>query len=140
MAKFEIFRSNINALYYFSFVTEQGQQILSSEGFLSPNGCLQAITAVKARASFRNAYQRIENNGYFRFDMLSDNLQVIASSSASYATMQGLEAAIDTLKTEAQEAPVYEYTSKGYQILSVLPKGLAALLFIQAFSFLFSLT
>lgn len=108
MAKFEIFRGVSD--YRFRFKANNGEQILSSEGYVSKQGCQNAIASVKINAPYDSTYHRSDSYMNYRFNMVAKNGEIIARSSEGYVNRQGRENAIDVVKREAPAALVYDLT------------------------------
>jgi uncharacterized protein len=109
MTKFEIFRGTNNQ-YYFRFKASNGEQILSSEGYITKQGCLNGIESVKAHAPFDNTYQKIDKPYDYRFNMVARNGEVIARSSEGYTTQHNRDHAISVVKFQAPSAQVIDLT------------------------------
>ncbi len=114
MSKFELFRG-INSQFYFRFKARNGEQILSSEGYLAKHSCLAGIASVKRLAPYDSSYVRIDNLGNYRFNMKAENGEIVAHSSEGYTTRQSRDHAIEVVKREAPFAEVVDLTvSKVY--------------------------
>ncbi len=110
MARFKIFKSTTNAQYYFRFVANNGEQILSSEGYTTKDNCKNGIRAVQTRAPFDATYQRQDVVGNYRFNMLGSNGEIVARSSEGYTTRQNRENAITLVKNQAPGAGTDDLT------------------------------
>ncbi len=108
MAKFEVFPSS--GQYYFRFRADNGEQILSSESYTSKQNCINGVWAVKSRAPYDGAYQRIDNINNYRFNIIAGNFEKIAKSSEGYTTAYWRNYAIEIVKKQAPDAPVYDLT------------------------------
>jgi uncharacterized protein YegP (UPF0339 family) len=110
MAQFEIFRSTINNQYYFRFKASNYKQILSSEGYSTKENCNSGIRSVKAISPYDSSYQKIDNYGNYRFNMIATNGQTVARSSEGYSDRYGRDNAINVVKAEAGSAVVIDLT------------------------------
>jgi uncharacterized protein len=80
MAEFTITK-NTNGSYYFQLRSGNGQVLLSSEGYISKDGCINGINAVKANIKDNNKFEKknTANNKYY-FILKAGNGQVIGTS------------------------------------------------------------
>ena len=108
MSRFEVFYSSNQ--FWFRFKAKNGEQILSSEGYLSKQSCLNGINSVKSQAPFDSSYRRIDGHLNYRFNMVGRNYEIIARSSEGYTTAYNRDHAIEVVKTNAPSAPVYDLT------------------------------
>lgn len=107
--KFQIFTGN-NDQFYFRLYAANGQQILSSQGYASKSGCQNGIESVKKNAVNDDLYERKEaSNGKFFFNLLAANKQIIGSSQM-YASKQGRDNGIESVKRTAPDAGVEDAT------------------------------
>jgi uncharacterized protein len=109
MSKFEIF-TGVNIQYYFRFKASNGEQLLSSEGYTTKDNCKNGIAAVKRRSPYDSAYIRLDQVFNYRYNMTAENAEIIARSSEGYTTKQNREIAIEIVKRDAKDAPVYDLT------------------------------
>lgn len=107
MSKFEIFKGT-NFQYYFRLKASNGEQILSSESYVTKQGCQNGIASVKANAPFDSNYRRLDKANDYRFNLVGNNYEIIARSSEGYRTSQNREYAIAIVKRDAPSAPVYD--------------------------------
>ena len=105
MAKFEIYRGN-NGEFYFRLKAGNGEVILSSEGYKAKASAENGVKSVKENAPNDDRYDRKEaKNGKFYFNLLARNGQIIGTSQM-YASKQGMENGIDSVKRNAPSADV----------------------------------
>lgn len=108
--KFEIFQSENNQKFYFRLKAKNGQIILSSQGYAGKAGAKNGIESVKKNCGNDDAYERKEAaNGKLHFNLLAANKQIIGSSQM-YASKQGLENGIESVKKTAPDAEVVDTT------------------------------
>jgi uncharacterized protein len=110
MEKFQIFKSEINNQFYFRFNAKNGEQILSSEGYVSKQGCQNGIDSVKTNAPLDSTYQRIDNPNDYRYNMVATNHEVISRSSEGYTAKHNREHAIELVKRNVPHAPIEDLT------------------------------
>jgi uncharacterized protein len=111
MSKFVIFPGEVNKNeFYFRFVASNGEQILSSEGYVTKQGCLNGINSVKTNAPYDKTYHRIDNPNDFRFNMVAPNNEIIARSSEGYTAKHNRENAIELVKRDAPQASIVDLT------------------------------
>lgn len=107
MGKF-IIKTGINGQYYFSLKADNGQKILSSEGYISKAGCLNGIDSVKANSNADGNYdRRATTNGKYYFNLKASNGQIIGTSEM-YESSSGRENGIESVKSNAPGAKVEE--------------------------------
>jgi uncharacterized protein YegP (UPF0339 family) len=110
MSKFQIFKSGVNSQFYFRFNASNGEQLLSSEGYVSKQGCLNGIASVKTNAPYDATYHRIDTPNDFRYNMVATNREIIARSSEGYTEKHNREHAISLVKVNAPQAPIEDLT------------------------------
>ncbi|MCP9751262.1 YegP family protein [Ferruginibacter sp. HRS2-29] len=107
MGKFVI-KQGTNSQYYFSLKADNGQTILSSEGYVSKSGCEAGISSVKANAKTDNNYEKkTSSNSKYYFNLKAANGQVIGTSEM-YETSAGRDNGIESVKSNAPGASVVE--------------------------------
>ncbi len=85
MAKF-IISQRANGQYYFSLKAENGQIILTSEGYTSKMGCMNGIESVKRNSIDEGRFDRKTSaNGKFYFYIKALNGQILGTSELYYA-------------------------------------------------------
>lgn len=97
MGKFVISKRT-NGEYQFNLKADNGQTILSSEGYAAKAGALNGIESVKKHAPTDSNYDRktSSNNKYY-FNLKASNGQVIGSSQM-YESADGMEKGIESVK------------------------------------------
>lgn len=107
MAKFEIYK-DAKSEYRFRLKAGNGQNILASEGYSSKAGCENGIESVRKNSQDDDRYDRKKSsNGKHYFNLKASNGQVIGTSEM-YESSSGMENGIDSVKTNAPDAPVVE--------------------------------
>lgn len=107
MGKFVI-KKGSNSQYYFSLKADNGQTILSSEGYVSKSGCEAGISSVKANAKTDSNYEKkTSSNSKYYFNLKAANGQVIGTSEM-YETSAGRDNGIESVKSNAPGASVVE--------------------------------
>ncbi len=107
MGKFVI-KTGSNGQYYFSLKADNGQKILSSEGYTTNAGCNNGIDAVKANAKDDSKYDRkTSTNGKYYFNLKATNGQIIGTSEM-YENSSGIDNGIESVKSNAPGASVVE--------------------------------
>lgn len=80
MAKF-IITQRTNGLYHYYLKADNGQIVLSSEGYTSKIGCLNGVEAVKRNFKDKSKYdRRTSPNQRYYFNLKSLNGQIIGIS------------------------------------------------------------
>jgi uncharacterized protein len=107
MGKFVI-KTGANGQYYFSLKADNGQKILSSEGYTTKSACTNGIDSVKVNAKDDSRYDKKEstNNKYY-FNLKASNGQIIGTSEM-YETSAGRDNGIESVKSNAPGATVVE--------------------------------
>ena len=109
MSKFEIFRGS-DYQFYFHLKAGNGEIILSSEGYVQKQSCNDGIASVKMHAPYDVYYERKDAiNGKFYFVLKASNGKIIGNSQI-YASAQGRNAGIDSVKREAPNATIVDLT------------------------------
>lgn len=107
MGKFVI-KTGSNGQYYFNLKADNGQVILSSEGYTTKTSCQNGIDSVKANAKSDSNYdRRTSSNGKYYFNLKAVNGQIIGTSEM-YETSSGRDNGIESVKTNAPGATVVE--------------------------------
>ncbi len=103
MAKF-VKKTGKDNQYYFSLKADNGQIILSSEGYTTTASRANGIASVKKNAPDDSRYERLNaNNGKFYFTLKAGNGQVIGKSQM-YEAAAGMENGIASVKNNAPNA------------------------------------
>ena len=107
MGKFIIKLGN-KGQFYFSLKSNNGQKILTSEGYNSKSACTNGIDAVKNNAKDDTKYDRKESsNGKYYFNLLAANGHIVGTSEM-YETTTGRDGGIESVKSNAPGAIVEE--------------------------------
>lgn len=107
MGKFFI-RTGSNGQYYFNLKADNGQTILTSEGYTSKTSCQNGVDSVKANAKADSNYdRRTSSNGKYYFNLKAQNGQIIGTSEM-YETSSGRDNGIEAVKSNAPGASVVE--------------------------------
>lgn len=107
MGKFVIKQSS-NGEYRFNLKADNGQVILTSEGYVSKSGCENGIDSVKTNAGIDSRYdKRTSSNGKFYFNLKASNGQIIGTSEM-YESESGRDNGIESVKANAPGASVVE--------------------------------
>ena len=105
MGKFVI-KTGANDQYYFSLRADNGQVILSSEGYTTRASCDNGIDSVKKNAPDDSKYEKKNaSNGKFYFNLKAGNGQVIGNSQM-YESESGRDNGIESVKNNAPGASV----------------------------------
>ncbi|WP_343531469.1 YegP family protein [Pedobacter sp.] len=107
MGKFVISKRT-NGEYQFNLKANNGQVILTSEGYSSKAGCENGIESVRKNSQDGNKFEKkTASNGKYHFNLKATNGQVIGSSQM-YADEGGRNNGIESVKTNAPDATVVE--------------------------------
>ena len=108
MAKFEVYQSGKNNEFRFRLKADNGQTILSSEGYTSKASCLNGIDSVKKNAVDPKRFNKTTTPGnQFRFALTAANSQIIGTSQ-NYKTESGRDNGIESVKRNASKAEIKE--------------------------------
>jgi len=111
--KFQIFEGK-DEQYYFRLLAQNGENILSSEGYKQKASAINGIRSVKLNAQETDQFEKNESeSGSFSFSLKAKNGEKIARS-GNYATEQGRDGGIDSVQRIAAEAQV-EDTTTGFE-------------------------
>lgn len=107
MGKFVISQRK-NDEYQFNLKADNGQVILSSEGYSSKAACENGINSVKTNSQDDNRFESKESaNGKYYFNLKASNGQVVGSSQM-YESEASRDNGIDSVKRNAPEASIEE--------------------------------
>lgn len=106
MGKFEVKKGAGNK-YYFSLKANNGQTILSSEGYSSKDSCLKGIESVKVNGNAAHFEKATASNGKFYFKLKAKNAQVIGQSQM-YRSENSRNNGISSVIRNAADAKVVE--------------------------------
>ena len=94
--------------YYFNLKADNGQVILSSEGYTTTAARQNGIDSVKTNAKDDSKFDRLTStNGKHYFNLKAGNGQVIGRSEM-YESAAGRDNGIESVKNNAPDAPVVE--------------------------------
>lgn len=100
----------INGEYQFNFKADNGQVILSSEGYYSKAACENGIESVRKNSQERNQYEsRISSNGKYYFNLKATNGQIIGTSEL-YESESDRDNGVASVKSNARNAIVEDKT------------------------------
>ncbi len=99
-----------NGEYQFNLKANNGQIILTSEGYSSKSGCINGIESVRINSQFDSRYGKLfsSNNKYY-FNLKASNGQVIGTSEM-YETSSGRDKGIESVKENAPKASIDDTT------------------------------
>jgi len=107
MGKFQM-KTRENGDWQFNLKADNGQVVLSSQGYNSKDACLNGIASVKKNCLDENSFEKKEaSNGKVFFNLKAGNGQVIGSSQM-YADASGRDNGIDSVKSNAPSAEIVE--------------------------------
>ena len=108
MAKFEIYQSGKNNEFRFRLKADNGQTVLSSEGYTTKASCLNGIESVKKNASDPKRVIATQTpTKMFRFSITAANNQIIGTSQ-NYKSKSGCDNGIESVKRIASKAQITE--------------------------------
>lgn len=108
MAKFEVYQSGKKQEFRFRLKADNGQNILSSEGYSAKAGCMNGIESVRKNAASISNFEKIPTaGGEFRFVLRAANKQVIGTSQI-YKSESGCDNGIQSVMNNALKAEVFE--------------------------------
>ena len=108
MAKFEVYQSGKNNEFRFRLKADNGQTILSSEGYSSKASCLNGIDSVKKNAADPKRFNKTTTpSNMFRFALTAANSQIIGTSQ-NYKSESGRDNGIESVKRNAAKADIKE--------------------------------
>ena len=109
MGKFVI-TTRKNGEFQFNLKANNGQVILTSEGYTTKAACLNGIESVKKNSPEDSKYERKEaNNGKPYFNLKAANGQIIGSSQM-YESASGMENGIESVKTNGPDSETIDDT------------------------------
>ena len=108
MAKFEVYQSGQKDEFRFRLKADNGQIILSSEGYTSKAACLNGIESVRKNSADPKRFNKTKTpTNMFRFSLSATNSQVIGTSQ-NYKTERGCINGIESVKKNASRAEIKE--------------------------------
>src|SRR5689334_10429675 len=78
--KFQVFKSTINNQYYYNLRSANGEKILSGEGYITKQSCLNGIASVKTNAPYDSRYDKKDAISNYKFNLKSANGEIIGRS------------------------------------------------------------
>jgi uncharacterized protein YegP (UPF0339 family) len=109
MGKFVITKRS-NGEFQFNLKANNGQTILSSEGYTTRTACENGIESVRKNSQDDSKFERkTSSNNKFYFNLKATNGQVIGTSEM-YESESGRENGIDSVKSNAPDAEVDDQT------------------------------
>lgn len=106
MAKFEVYQSGKKNEFRFRLKADNGQTILSSEGYSSRTACVNGITSVKKNSKDPKRVTKTQTPGkMFRFAITAGNNEIIGISQ-NYKSETGRDNGIDSVKRNAAKAEI----------------------------------
>ncbi len=110
MGKFVI-SQRANGDFQFNLKSDNGQVILSSQGYASKVSCVNGVESVRSNSQEDGRFERLTaSNGKFYFNLKSSNGQVVGSSQM-YEAETGCANGIESVKRNAPEASVEDETA-----------------------------
>jgi len=107
MGKFEI-KTRENGDWQFNLKADNGQVILTSQGYNSKDACMNGVESVKKNCANEDSFERKEaTNGKVFFNLKAGNGQIIGSSQM-YADASGRDNGIESVRSNAPNAEVDE--------------------------------
>jgi hypothetical protein len=108
MSKFEVYQSGKKNEFRFRLKADNGQIILSSEGYTSKAACLNGIASVKKNAKDPKKIAKTQTPGnMFRFSVVAANNEVIGISQ-NYKSESGRNNGVDSVMRNATKAEIKE--------------------------------
>lgn len=108
MAKFEIYQSGKKDEFRFRLKADNGQIILSSEGYTTKASCLNGIESVKKNSGDLKRFNQTKTpTKMFRFAITAANSQIIGTSQ-NYKSVSGCKNGIESVKKNAAKAETKE--------------------------------
>lgn len=92
--------------HQFNLKADNGQVILTSQGYASKAACENGIESVRKNAPDDESYdRRLSSNDKHYFNLIASNGQIIGTSQM-YESASGMESGIGSVKNNAPEAKV----------------------------------
>lgn len=111
MGKFVIYYAD-NGLYYFTLQSDNGENILSSDGYTSKTGCMDGIKSVKSYSKEDDCFVRkTSNTNKYYFNLKDTNGRVLGVSGL-YKSSINRDTRIETVKKVGNAATVIDSTTK----------------------------
>jgi len=108
MAKFEVYQSGRKNEFRFRLKADNGQVILSSEGYTTRAACMNGIASVKKNSKDPKRINKTQTPGkLFRFAVTAGNSEIIGISQ-NYKSETGRDNGIDSVKRNADRAEIMD--------------------------------
>jgi len=108
MGKFEVYQSGTKNEFRFRLKADNGQTILSSEGYASKASCLNGIESVRKNAADPKRFTKTKTpTNMFRFAISAANSQIIGTSQ-NYKSESGRDNGVESVKRNAPKAEIKE--------------------------------
>ncbi len=109
MGKFQTYQSPTSGEWYWRLLSDQGKNLLSSEGYKAKDGCMNGIASVKENAGTDERYvKRAEKDPVrFWFVLRAANHEIIGTGSTLSSESERDEE-IATVKAQAASATIEE--------------------------------
>lgn len=108
MAKFEVYQSGKNNEFRFRLKADNGQTILSSEGYATKASCMNGIESVKKNSGEVKRFTKTKTpTNMFRFSLTAANSQIVGTSQ-NYKSESGRDNGIESVKRNAAKAETKE--------------------------------
>ncbi|PZD78530.1 YegP family protein [Mesonia sp. K7] len=109
MGKFVI-KKRTNGEFQFNLKANNGQIILTSEGYSTKSACENGIESVRKNSQEDSRYDKKESsNGKYYFNLKAANGQIIGTSEM-YESTSGRDNGIESVKSNAPKAEVEDLT------------------------------
>ena len=109
MGKFVI-KKRTNGEFQFNLKANNGQVILTSEGYSTKSACENGIKSVRENSQDDSKYdRRTSTNGKYYFNLKAGNGQIIGTSEM-YESSSGRDNGIESVKSNAPNAEVEDLT------------------------------
>lgn len=105
IARFTVFKSDENNMFYFNMRSRSGEVILFSKMFPSRETCYLGINEIISLAIHDHRFERINLSFDYSFILRCGNGSLLARS-ASYTTSAAREKGIEIIKRDAYQALV----------------------------------
>jgi uncharacterized protein YegP (UPF0339 family) len=108
MAKFEVYQSGKKDEFRFRLKADNGETILSSEGYTTKASCMNGIESVKKNAGDPMRFSKSTTpSKMYRFSITAPNNQIIGTSQ-NYKSESGRNNGIDSVMRNAGNAEIEE--------------------------------
>ena len=108
MGKYQIKRTS-NGQFRWTLKAANGEIILTSEAYVSKQGCLDGVTSSKVCVADNNFDKKTSTSGQPYFNQLANNYQVLGTSEM-YSSTFARDNGIDSVKRNAPTASIEDLT------------------------------